>query len=144
MKVDGIITFIGRVIERKDQYSIIKIHDHFRKGIMGLEKFSHVIVLYWFHLNDNVEKRSILEVHPRGNPLNPLVGVFASRSPSRPNPIGLCVCKINYMNFDKGILCVQNLDALVESPIVDIKPYIPSLDAYPCAQVPVWAKGDRK
>jgi len=134
------IIYIGRVEKCEEDFSVIRINEKFLDGLRGLEGFSHVIILYWFHLRDDPRNRSTLLVHPRGDPRKPLVGVFATRSPSRPNPIGLCVCKI--IKVKKNKIIVSGLDAFVNSPIVDIKPYIPNMDAFPNAKVPAWVKGD--
>jgi len=95
-------------------------------------------VLYWFHENDRPEERSILQVHPRRNLANPLTGVFATRAPVRPNLIGFTCCRI--ISVKKNILEVEGLDAREGSPVLDLKPYIPSSDALPDAQVPAWVK----
>jgi tRNA-Thr(GGU) m(6)t(6)A37 methyltransferase TsaA len=68
----------------------------------------------------------------------PLVGVFTSRSPSRPNPIALCVVELVHMEGNR--LSVRGLDAREGSPVIDIKPYIPRIDAVPGASVPHWAR----
>ncbi|MDH5623529.1 MAG: SAM-dependent methyltransferase, partial [Candidatus Bathyarchaeota archaeon] len=64
------------------------------------------------------------------------VGVFASRSPSRPNPIGLCVTEL--VEMEECTLTVKGLDALQNSPIIDIKPYLPRADRIPKVRVPKW------
>ncbi|MBS7634374.1 SAM-dependent methyltransferase [Candidatus Bathyarchaeota archaeon] len=75
------------------------------------------------HLRDNEAERQTLLVFPKRHTVNVETGVFACRSPSRPNPIGLCVVEL--MRVDGCILTVKNLDAFEGSPIIDIKPYIP-------------------
>ena len=90
-------------------------------GILdGLDEFSHALVLYWPHLQ-KPEGRSLRKVHPMGNKAFPLVGVFSTCSPARPNPILVTAVKI--IERKGNILKVQGLDALDGSPIVDIKPY---------------------
>ena len=78
-----------------------------------------------FRGNDTSEKRGILRVHPRGRRDNPLTGVFACRSPARPNLIGLTLCKV--LSVTDGTVHVEKIDALDGSPIVDIKAYIPGI-----------------
>jgi len=73
-----------------------------------MEAFSHVYVFWWFDKNDTPEKRAILQVHPRGNPQNPLTVVFATRSPSRPNLIALTLCKI--VSVKENVLEVEKTD----------------------------------
>jgi tRNA-Thr(GGU) m(6)t(6)A37 methyltransferase TsaA len=132
------LRFIG-VVETADEKGIskIRIFDEFRDGLEGLDTYSHGIILYWFHLRDTDEERSVLKVVPRRHPGAPEVGVFASRSPSRPNPIGLCVAEL--VNVKGDLLMVKGLDALEGSPILDIKPYNPRADSVPDAVVPPWA-----
>jgi len=131
----GTVTFIGYV-ETAGTRSQIKILNDFCEGLNRLEEFSHIIILYWFHLRDDNVHRSTLKVIPRRHPGAPQVGVFASRSPSRPNPIGLSVVRLK--EVDRCTLTVEGLDALIGSPIIDIKPYIPRADSAPEARVPEW------
>jgi tRNA-Thr(GGU) m(6)t(6)A37 methyltransferase TsaA len=128
---------IGQVAKSPGK-TTLKIFPPFRDGLLGLNAFSHVLVFYWFDKNDTTEKRSTLMVHPRGNKANPLTGVFATRSPFRPNLIGLSVCKIKSVG-DEGI-AVDAIDAFDGSPIIDLKPYIPAIDSVPGASVPEWVK----
>jgi tRNA-Thr(GGU) m(6)t(6)A37 methyltransferase TsaA len=134
----GRVHFIGQVEEVGDETSRIRIFPEYAKGLYKLEDYSHIIVLYWLHLRDNEKDRSVLRVIPRAHEGAPEVGVFSSRSPSRPNPIGLCVVKL--ARIEKNILTVEGLDALVGSPIVDIKPYLPRAEMVADAKVPQWAE----
>jgi tRNA-Thr(GGU) m(6)t(6)A37 methyltransferase TsaA len=106
--------------------------------LKGLENFSHVWVFYWFHGNDTPEQRRTLQVHPRRDPANPLTGVFACRSPERPNLIGFTACRIIQVQGNR--VEVADLDARDGSPILDLKPYIPAGDAIPQARTPAWLK----
>lgn len=135
MSAKGEVKFIGQV-ESSGEPSTIKIFPEFCAGIEGLGDFSHIIVLYWFHLRDNEKERQTLKVIPGRHPGAPEVGVFACRSPSRPNPIGLCVVEL--LKIEGCTLTVKGLDALEGSPIVDIKPYLPRADAVPEARTPEW------
>jgi len=132
------LRFIG-VVEKEDEKEVskIRIFDEFCDGLKGLNTYSHIIILYWFHLRDTAEERAVLRVIPRRHPGSPEVGVFASRSPSRPNPIGLCVAEL--VKMEGNILSVKGLDALEGSPVIDLKPYNPRADAVPDAAVPQWA-----
>jgi tRNA-Thr(GGU) m(6)t(6)A37 methyltransferase TsaA len=132
---------IGRVTRQNDR-SVIEIRPELAAALEGLEGFSHVWVLYWFHENDRPEERAILKVHPRRDPTNPLTGVFATRSPMRPNLIALTCCRI--VSVKKNILEVEGLDAREGSPVLDLKPYIPYSDALPEAKVPWWVNKIRK
>lgn len=127
--------FIG-FTESVNEVSKIKIFPEYLKGLRNINQFSHLIVLYWLSLRDNEDERRTLSVIPRRHHGAPKMGVFATRSPSRPNPIGLCV--VGLLKVEDNGLLVEGLDALEGTPIVDIKPYIPRADAVPDASVPEW------
>jgi tRNA-Thr(GGU) m(6)t(6)A37 methyltransferase TsaA len=106
-------------------------------GILdGIEDFSHIMVLYWAHLAP-VERRKVRKVHPMGNKDFPLVGVFATHSPVRPNPILATV--VHLIERRGNVLRVTGLDALDGSPILDIKPYQPYQEPKGI-MVPDWMK----
>lgn len=130
---------VGR-IERKGESTHLRIFDPYHDALLGLDGYSHIFVLYWFDQNDTPDKRSILRVHPRGNPDNPLTGVFACRAPTRPNLIGLTLCKV--VSVADGTIQVDKIDAFDGTPIVDIKPYIPSIDSVTAdVRAPAWLSG---
>jgi len=122
------------IIRKNDTRIRIEIFDEFADGLLGLEGFSHIYVLFWFHQNDAPEKRRTLQVHPRKDPANPLTGVFATHSPQRPNLIGLTLCRILSISGNK--IYLEDIDALDGSPVIDIKCYIPG--AVPDVRVPDW------
>ena len=128
---------VGYVVKKGGQTKI-QILEEYRPALLGLDGFSHIHVLWWFHRNDIPPKRRILQVHPRGNPHNPLTGVFATRSPVRPNLIALTTCKIKRVAED-GVE-VEWIDAFDGTPVLDIKPYIPGLDRVVRPKVPDWIK----
>jgi tRNA-Thr(GGU) m(6)t(6)A37 methyltransferase TsaA len=128
---------VGRVVRQGDRV-FIEIFPEFAPALDGLTGFSHIWVFFWFHGNDTPEKRAILRVHPRNNPANPLTGVFATRSPVRPNLIGLTACRL--LKVEGLRLEVEGLDAWEDTPIVDIKPYLPGSDSLPQATSPDWVK----
>ncbi|MEM3577336.1 MAG: tRNA (N6-threonylcarbamoyladenosine(37)-N6)-methyltransferase TrmO [Candidatus Bathyarchaeia archaeon] len=136
MSGKGELHFIGVVEKAGEQEATINIFPEFCAGLKGIEEFSHIIVLYWVHLRDKECERRTLLVFPRRHAVNVEVGVFACRSPSRPNPIGLCVVEL--VRVEGCRLVVSGLDAFEGSPIIDIKPYIPRADAVPNARVPEW------
>jgi len=115
------------VIKKKDQSVCIEIYEKFRDALEGLEQNSHIIVITWFHKNDTKTKRKTLQVHPMGNKANPLTGVFATRSPVRPNPIALFSC--NVIAIEGRLIYVESIEAFDGSPVLDIKPYIPKIDS---------------
>ena len=94
----------------------------YEKALDGIESFSHIIIVFWLHKIKKSE-RLIMQVHPYRNPSLPLKGVFATRSPVRPNPIGLTVVKL--LKRKANILTVEGLDAIDGTPVLDIKPYLP-------------------
>ncbi len=126
------------VVRRHGEKILLEIKPELAPALDGIQGFSHVWVFYWFHGNDRPEERATLKVHPRRNPANPLTGVFATRSPVRPNLIGLCACRI--VKVKGNVLEVADLDALDGSPILDLKPYIPKGDSIPGATTPEWVK----
>ncbi|MGQ9539329.1 MAG: tRNA (N6-threonylcarbamoyladenosine(37)-N6)-methyltransferase TrmO [Candidatus Bathycorpusculaceae bacterium] len=137
MGKEGMLHFIG-VVEKAGEEAKIRISPKYCDGLKGVEDFSHLIVLYWIHLRDHEEERRTTLVYPRRHKVSMLTGVFACRSPSRPNPIGLCVVKL--VKRKDCTLTVKGLDAFEGTPIIDIKPYIPEIDAVPDAHTPEWAK----
>lgn len=132
---------IGRV-EIGETSKTIRVFREYEPGLKGLEEFSHVVVLYWLDRNDAPEKRRILQVNPRGNKDNPLTGVFACRSPFRPNLIALSTCRI--LSIKDGCVNVDAIDAFDGTPILDIKPYIPALDAAERIRLPEWVTRSRE
>ena len=130
---------VGRV-ERRDGKIFVEVQPAYAEALDGIEGFSHIWVIYWFHGNDTPEKRRTLKVHPRGNPANPLTGVFATRSPARPNLVGLQACRL--VRRDGNRLEVTGLDAWDGSPVLDIKPYLPQLDSYPHTTMPEMGRGE--
>lgn len=84
---------IGHV-KKSDDRMLIVLDKKYRDGLLGLEQWSHVQVIWWFDKNDTPQQRAILQVHPRGDQNNPVTGVFACRAPVRPNLIGLSLCKV--------------------------------------------------
>ena len=129
------LQFIG-VVVAGEKISRVRIFPEFCSGLQGVRDFSHLIIVYWFHLRDNMEERRTLQVVPRRHHNAPQVGVFASRSPSRPNPIVFCVVEL--IGVEGCDLLVKGLDALQNSPILDIKPYLPKADSISDAKVPQW------
>ncbi|HEY4485051.1 MAG TPA: tRNA (N6-threonylcarbamoyladenosine(37)-N6)-methyltransferase TrmO [Nitrospiria bacterium] len=101
-------------------------------ALKGIEEFSHLIVL--FHLSRSVGIK--MQTHPRGRRDLPLVGMFSTRSPHRPNPIGLTICRLLKRRGPR--LTVKGLDAIDGTPVLDIKPYIPDNDLVKHARVAGW------
>jgi tRNA-Thr(GGU) m(6)t(6)A37 methyltransferase TsaA len=100
----------------------LEIFPAFRAGLQGLAELKHAFILTWLHQ----ASRDMLMVHPRGDQDRPKQGVFSTRSPHRPNPIGLNMVRIISIS-DSG-LTVEGLEAIDGTPILDIKPFVPKLD----------------
>jgi len=104
----------------KDNAGTIEIYPEYVEGLKDLEGFSHIIVLYHFHL---INKSSLL-VKPFLD--DKMHGIFATRAPARPNPIGLSILQLK--SVKDNILEVQGIDILDGTPVLDIKPYVPKFD----------------
>jgi tRNA-Thr(GGU) m(6)t(6)A37 methyltransferase TsaA len=124
------------MVRKTGEKTWIEVYDEFGDALLGLDGFSHIYVLYWFHENDSAEKRKTLRVHPRKDPANPLTGVFATHSPVRPNLIALTLCRIE--SISGNIIQIQEIDAIDGSPVIDIKCYIPGAVADADVRLPDW------
>ena len=113
--------------------SEIIIDSSLSEALDSLDQFSHIIVLYWMH---RVRGQFPMKVHPRGQPELPLTGLFATRAPHRPNPVGKATVRLLERRGNR--LRVQGLDAIDGTPVIDIKPYIPGYDSVADAEVPSW------
>jgi len=125
-------------IQKQDGRNVIVLDKQYQKGLLGLEQWSHVQVIWWFDKNDTPQKRAILQVHPRGDKNNPLTGVFACRAPVCPNLIALSLCKI--VSVKDNVIEVEKIDAFEGTPVLDLKPYAPGLDSASDVKVPQWAR----
>lgn len=105
------------------------------RSVMGLESFSHCIVVYVFDKADWDESR--MSRHPRGNKNWPEVGIFAQRAKDRPNRLGVTVCQI--VKVDGSIVHVVGLDAIDGTPVVDIKPWMEEFGPRGPVLQPQWA-----
>ena len=118
----------------KEIISDIIIDESLTEALDGLEGFSHIIVLYWMHLATREKKR--LKTHPMGRQDVPPQGLFATRSPNRPNPLGKTTVRL--LERKGNVLRVQGLDAIDGTPVIDIKPYMPGYDSATDATTPDW------
>lgn len=108
-------------------------------GLAGLEGFSHAVVLWWAHHLDRPEHRTTRTVRSPYRDGPEVLGVHATRSPARANPLGLSVSAITAVLPGRGVLECGHLDAADGTPVVDIKPYQPSVDRVAAPAVPSWA-----
>ncbi len=97
--------------------SRIRVLDEYAGGLYRLERLEHLYVIFVF---DRAEGYRLV-IHPRGDPNRPERGVFATRSPYRPNPIGLAVVEL--LGIEGNVLTVRDLDAIDGTPVLDLKPY---------------------
>lgn len=136
---DGDLEFRPETLVKtaKENISELILNEDFVECLDGIEEFSHIIVLYWAHQIPE-EGRHLAKVHPGGRKDYPLVGVFATRSPVRPNPI--CVTTVKLVERNGNVLRVKGLDAVNGSPVIDIKPHLPSSDAPLNVKLPDWVK----
>jgi tRNA-Thr(GGU) m(6)t(6)A37 methyltransferase TsaA len=123
-------------IHKTDAQTWIEIEAPYRPAMDGLEGFSHIHVLFWFHENDHAEGRQVLKVHPRKDTRNPLTGVFATHSPLRPNLIGMTLCRV--VAVEPSRIVIDRIDAFDGTPVLDIKCYIPSSRSFENLHLPEW------
>lgn len=117
--------------------SRVVVAPEFADGLEGIDDFSHIIVLCYLHRRAGGEDRA-LRVHPQGRQELPLVGVFATRSPKRPNPIALTVVPL--LRREGNVLFVKRLDMADGTPVLDIKPYLTNGDRIEDAVVAGWLR----
>jgi tRNA-Thr(GGU) m(6)t(6)A37 methyltransferase TsaA len=125
---------VGGEVKDKTGISRIVIHSELAEALEGVDGFSHLFVLFWLHKIPD-EQRKTLKVHPRGRRNLPLLGVFATRSMLRPNPVGLTLVEL--VKVEGNVLTVRGLDALDGTPVLDIKPF-DNWDTAKDAKVPRW------
>jgi len=127
---------VGKEVRSKNVVSRIVFREEYTEALKGVEEFSHLFVLFWLHKMSDESKR-ILKVHPRGRGDAPLLGIFATRAPHRPNPIGLT--RVKLLKVEGNVATVQGLDAYDGTPVLDIKPF-DSWDITEDFRVPDWWK----
>ncbi len=100
---------------------IVEVFVEYQRGLKDLEGFSHIILIYFFHQSKGFDLEVIpfLDTEPRG--------LFATRAPKRPNPIGISVVELE--RIQEGLVYVKNVDILDGTPLLDIKPYVPDFDS---------------
>ncbi|RLG43468.1 MAG: tRNA (N6-threonylcarbamoyladenosine(37)-N6)-methyltransferase TrmO [Thermoproteota archaeon] len=106
---------------------LVEVFPEYIEGLKDLEGFSHIILIYHFHL----VKKSLLRVIPYMD--DEPRGVFATRAPARPNPIGISIVKL--IKIEKNKLYVEDIDIVDGTPLLDIKPYVPEFDYRPKVRI---------
>jgi tRNA (adenine37-N6)-methyltransferase len=117
--------------------SEIVVDEALEEALDGIERFSHIHVLFWLDRSED-ERGSHLRLHPQRREDLPEVGIFATRAMFRPNPIGLT--SVRLLGRDRNVLRVLGIDALDGTPLLDLKPYLTRGDAWPEATSPDWIK----
>jgi len=127
---------VGYVRAGEDGFRL-EILPPYRPALKKLDQFSHVMVFWWAHQNDNPEQRAITTT---SLPYAPGVeaGVFACRAPYRPNPIGLTTMFVVDVDVENGVVILPYLDAEDGTPVLDLKPYIPVSDRIRDVSVAKW------
>ncbi|ESW87756.1 hypothetical protein X773_04230 [Mesorhizobium sp. LSJC285A00] len=145
MPADGHIVFIGRIASpwttrescpknmraarETGQAATVLIDPPYRDGLLALERASHIVILSWLHH----APRALIVQRPR-HAAEPK-GVFSLRSPARPNPVGLHIAGLIAVDIDNGRIAIDAIDVLDGTPVIDIKPYFASTDAFPEATI---------
>ena len=116
----------------REKLGEVEVYSRYAGGLQDLEGFSHIILLYYFHRAGHARLVVVpfLDSKPRG--------VFATRAPSRPNPVGLSVVRL--VAREGNSLRVKGMDILDGTPLLDIKPYVPAFDVYEASRVG-WLRG---
>ena len=117
---------------KSEDVSRIEVFREFEEGLQDIEEFSHIIVVYWFHESEGYH---LLVKTPWDDIPH---GLFTTRSPHRPSPLGLTLVKL--VAREKNILKVKGLDAIDGTPLLHIKPYVPGADDRSAVK-PGWLKG---
>ena len=118
----------------EEREAVVEIEPAWTEALHGIEGFSHIWLLWWLDRRD--EPPEALQVHPEGRQEVPLVGIFATRSPRRPNPLAMTAVQL--LGREGRRLRVRGLDACQGTPILDIKPYLRRGDQIPAATMPPW------
>ena len=140
IKLEPIGYVLSSVNERMDENwgeikSKIILNSKHTGALLGLENFSHAIIVSYLH-QANYKKEKHLQRRPRNLETMPKVGIFSQRAKDRPNPIGITAVEIITVGDD--YLEIKGLDAINETPILDIKPYYPHYDKIDSPKVPEW------
>ena len=125
---------IGRIVCEDDGFSVV-LNSEYAPALRGLEGYSHVQVIWWFDRAEDTE--SLIEREPYAKGPEEL-GVFATRSPMRPNPIAVSSVGIAYVDEAAATIGLYYIDAYPGSPVMDLKPYTPSIDRIEDPSVPAW------
>lgn len=118
----------------------IMIEKAYKEALTALDGFGHLVVLWWANQVDSPDLREITITEKPYKKGPDVVGIFATRSPLRPNPICISVIDVKGIDYDKGIIYTSYIDAEEETPILDIKPYYPCSDVVKEIRMPDWCE----
>ena len=125
-------------VRREESRTVLEILPAYAPALKELERFSHVQVFWWFsQFQDEMYRQVTQSEHAPYDA--PVLGVFACRSPVRPNPIGLTTAKILRVDHEAGKVEINDIDAFDGTPILDLKAYFPSCDRVKDVRVAEWA-----
>ena len=128
---------IGRSREENGTF-LIEVYPQYHAAMKGLDEHQYLQVLWWFDRSDNeISRNKLIENKPYKKGPD-VLGTFATRSPERPNPIAVTNVFVLDIDAENGIIRVPYFDAFPETPILDIKPYTPSVDRVENIRVPEW------
>ena len=128
---------IGK-ININEEGMFVELEQKYIPALQALDGFSHINVIWWFSDFDNEKMRNILETPQPYKNAPAVMGIFATRSPVRPNPIALTSAQVIQIDRKKGIIQIAWIDANNGTPVLDIKPYTPSADRIETPGVPEW------
>ncbi len=132
------VTPIGQTTIDGDDFNVV-VDPDYRRGLLGLEGFSHAIISWWANKHAASELHDSLVIEGTTYTGGPdRTGVFSTRTPLRPNPIALSVAAITSVNIDTGVVGLGWLDTMHETPVLDIKPYFPASDRVRDVRLPDW------
>ena len=131
------ISIIGEIQSSENSFEII-LKSEYKDALTGLDGFSHLHILWWADQVDAPEYRKITVTDKPYKQGPDIMGLFATRSPLRPNPVAVTVVYITDIDYEKGILYTPYIDAEPGTPVLDIKPYIPCADIVRDFTVPEW------
>jgi tRNA-Thr(GGU) m(6)t(6)A37 methyltransferase TsaA len=126
-------------VRRKDDKVYLEIKEKFRPALRELQYFSHIQVLWWCHSFDEKKFREMTQFDPPFEA--PRLGIFASRAPMRPNPIAISTVKVKQIDLERGLVEICKIDAYNDTPVIDLKGYMPFYSRVKSPQFPSWTSG---
>jgi tRNA-Thr(GGU) m(6)t(6)A37 methyltransferase TsaA len=121
-------------IKRENEIHV-QLKEKYIDGLLEVDNFSHLIVVWWGDKYEEYRHQVDMQMKPPYAP-DVLTGLFATRSPVRPNPVNISVCKIISVDHEKGLVKIDEIDAFDETPVLDLKVYFPTTDRVKDPKVP--------